>query len=144
MSESADERKGPAVDPRILRRLWPFLRPHQRWVWLGFSCLMLGLGCRLAGPFLVKIAIDDHLAAGEPDGYGWIVGAFLGFGGNDPGAGLVEPGPDEGKSPRVADRGADGRGHDIGAAYPSRQRRQDNGRLERDVRIDERPARVRR
>ena len=77
MSESADERKGPAVDPRILRRLWPFLRPHQRWVWLGFSCLMLGLGCRLAGPFLVKIAIDDHLAAGEPDGYGWIVGAFL-------------------------------------------------------------------
>lgn len=76
MSDAPDK-KGPAVDPRLLRRLWPFLQPHQRWVWLGFSCLMLGLACRLAGPFLVKIAIDDHLLAQEGDGYRWVVTAFL-------------------------------------------------------------------
>ena len=77
MSEERKSDPGPTVDPQVLRRLWPFLSPHQRWVWIGLSCLLLGLACRLAGPFLVKIAIDDHLNAGEPDGYGWIVSAFL-------------------------------------------------------------------
>lgn len=77
MSEERKQDPGPTVDPQVLRRLWPFLSPHQRWVWIGLSCLLLGLACRLAGPFLVKIAIDDHLNAGEPDGYGWIVSAFL-------------------------------------------------------------------
>lgn len=77
MSEAREQSPGPTVDPQVLRRLWPFLSPHQRWVWIGLSCLLLGLACRLAGPFLVKIAIDDHLNAGEPDGYGWIVSAFL-------------------------------------------------------------------
>lgn len=74
-----EERKGPTVDPRLLRRLWPYLRPHQRWVWLGLSCLLLGLGARLTAPYLVKIAIDDHLNAGKPAGYTWIVVAFLGL-----------------------------------------------------------------
>lgn len=77
MSEERKQAPGPTVDPQVLRRLWPFLRPHQRYVWIGLSCLLLGLACRLAGPFLVKIAIDDHLNAGQPDGYGWIVTAFL-------------------------------------------------------------------
>lgn len=77
MSEHDSQAKGPTVDPQVLRRLWPFLRPHQRWVWIGLSCLLFGLACRLAGPFLVKIAIDDHLNAGEPEGYGWIVTTFL-------------------------------------------------------------------
>lgn len=76
---AAEDRKGPTVDPRLLRRLWPFLRPHQRWVWLGLSCLLLGLGARLTAPYLVKIAIDDHLNAGNSDGYTWIVLAFLGL-----------------------------------------------------------------
>lgn len=76
---AAQERKGPTVDPRLLRRLWPFLRPHQRWVWLGLSFLLLGLAARLTAPYLVKIAIDDHLNAGKPEGYTWIVVAFLGL-----------------------------------------------------------------
>jgi ATP-binding cassette subfamily B protein len=59
--------------------LWPFLRPHQRWVWLGLSFLLLGLAARLTAPYLVKIAIDDHLNAGKPEGYTWIVVAFLGL-----------------------------------------------------------------
>jgi ATP-binding cassette, subfamily B, multidrug efflux pump len=76
---ASEDRKGPTVDPRLLRRLWPFLRPHQRWVWLGLSCLLLGLAARLTAPYLVKIAIDDHLNAGKPEGYTWIVVAFLGL-----------------------------------------------------------------
>jgi ATP-binding cassette, subfamily B, multidrug efflux pump len=76
---AAEDRKGPTVDPRLLRRLWPYLRPHQRWVWLGLGCLLLGLAARLTAPYLVKVAIDDHLNAGKPEGYTWIVVAFLGL-----------------------------------------------------------------
>ncbi|MCH2100432.1 MAG: ABC transporter ATP-binding protein/permease [Planctomycetes bacterium] len=77
MSDKFEQLQGRTVDPHVLRRLWPFLRPHQRWVWIGFGCLLFGLACRLAGPYLVKIAIDDHLNVGEADGYGWIVSLFL-------------------------------------------------------------------
>ena len=41
--------------------------------------------------------------------------AFQPFAGNHPGAGLVKPRPDKGKRPRIADRGADGLGQNIGA-----------------------------
>lgn len=77
-AEPETKPRGKAVDPKVLRRLWTYLRPHQRWVWIGLGCLMAGLGCRLAGPYLVKIAIDDHLQTGEDQGFLWVVLVFLG------------------------------------------------------------------
>jgi ATP-binding cassette, subfamily B, multidrug efflux pump len=71
------QKAGRAFDPELLKRLWPYLRPHQRWIWLGFVCLLVISACRLAGPYLVKIAIDQNLMPGNLDGLYPLLAAFL-------------------------------------------------------------------
>ncbi len=53
-------------DPQVARRLIAFLAPYT---WQMFVALLLMLGATLstvAGPYLVKMAIDDGLSAGNP------------------------------------------------------------------------------
>jgi len=71
------DRPGVAFDPALLRRLWAFIRPHQRWLWGGLACLMLMSASRLVLPWLVKIALDSHLAIGDLGGYYPLVALFL-------------------------------------------------------------------
>ncbi len=70
-------RDGRGVDLGLLRRLWPFVRPHRRFLALGFGLLLVASGCRLVLPWLVKRGIDDHLTPGDLDGVGWLVAAFV-------------------------------------------------------------------
>ena len=74
------DRPGAALDSKLLRRLWPFVRPHAHLLWIGLACLLLLSACRLAMPWLVKVAIDDHLALGDLEGYFPLLLAFLGVG----------------------------------------------------------------
>jgi len=74
------DRPGTALDGRLLARLWPFVRPHAHLLWLGLICLLLLSACRLAMPWLVKIAIDDYLSVGDLDGYYPLLVAFLAIG----------------------------------------------------------------
>jgi ATP-binding cassette subfamily B multidrug efflux pump len=67
-----------ALDFVLLRRLWFYIRPHQRWLWAGLACLLLMSGSRLMMPWLVKIALDDHLALANLEGYYPLVLLFLG------------------------------------------------------------------
>lgn len=53
-----------AYDSRLVRRLWEYIRPHQRLIWASLGLLLLYQGCRLAVPALVGRAIDD-IEAGE-------------------------------------------------------------------------------
>lgn len=70
------DKQSAAFDKRILRRLWGFVAPHQRWLWLGFVCLLAVSACRLTMPWLIKLAIDQHLALGDLSGYYPLLGAF--------------------------------------------------------------------
>lgn len=74
------DRPGAALDGKLLRRLWPFVRPHAHLLWIGLACLLLLSACRLAMPWLVKVAIDEHLALGDLEGYYPLLLAFLGVG----------------------------------------------------------------
>lgn len=53
-----DEILGKAYDPKIVSRTWEFVRPYRvRMVWA--TLLMILIACaNLAGPFLIKIALD--------------------------------------------------------------------------------------
>ncbi len=68
---------GKAYDVRLMRKLGRFIRPHARLllVWLPFTLAAIAL--ELAQPYLVKVAIADHIAVGKLDGLATIALAYL-------------------------------------------------------------------
>lgn len=80
MSAAAGEQVlGKAYDVALMRRLWPFVRPHAALlaVWLPFT--LLAVAFEMAQPYLVKVAIADHIAIGKTDGLATIAIAYLGL-----------------------------------------------------------------
>ncbi|MDW7709735.1 MAG: ABC transporter ATP-binding protein [Deferrisomatales bacterium] len=59
---------GQPLDWRLLRRLWPFVRPHGVAFALGIGVMGLASVAKLAGPYLLKLAIDGPIARGNPRG----------------------------------------------------------------------------
>ena len=70
------DRKAAAYDARLMRRLWGFIRPHQRLIWISLALLLFTSACRLALPYLVKLGIDDHITPGRMEGFGVLIGIF--------------------------------------------------------------------
>ena len=56
-----DEILGKAYDARLTRRLLTYLRPHRLVVVAGVVLLLLGALADLAGPYIVKTAIDNDM-----------------------------------------------------------------------------------
>ncbi|HET6611100.1 MAG TPA: ABC transporter ATP-binding protein [Kofleriaceae bacterium] len=79
-SAMAPERTlGKAYDTRLMRRLWTFVRPHWKLLVAALSILPLTVGFEVAQPYLLKIAIDDHIATRHLPGLGNIVAIYLGL-----------------------------------------------------------------
>lgn len=68
---------GRAYDARLMRRLWPFVRPHSRWLLVSMALMPLTTLAELAQPYLLKVAIDDHIVPRTFDGIGLVIAAFL-------------------------------------------------------------------
>src|SRR5207248_7848614 len=60
-----DEVLGKAYDARLMRRLLEYLWPYWRQVAVAFVAIVIGAAASLAQPYLVKVAIDRHIAAGR-------------------------------------------------------------------------------
>ena len=66
--ESDDEVVGKAYDARLMRRLLGYMQPYRGRIGLAFFSI-LGLSIlQLAPPYLTKVAIDTHIAAGDVEG----------------------------------------------------------------------------
>ena len=50
-----------AFDARLVRRLWGYVRPHQRWIWISLALLLATSACQLLGPWMVTRVIDENL-----------------------------------------------------------------------------------
>jgi ATP-binding cassette subfamily B protein len=72
-----DEILGKAYDARLMRRLLQYLRPYWRQVVVAFVAIIAGAAGQLAQPYLVKIAIDQHIAAGRLEGLDTLAAVFL-------------------------------------------------------------------
>src|SRR5437763_990788 len=73
-----DEIYGKVYDARLGRRLFRYLVPYRRAMALSLA-LLLAIGLlELAGPYLMKVAIDQYIAVGEWDGLGGIALLYLG------------------------------------------------------------------
>jgi ATP-binding cassette subfamily B protein len=70
---------GKAYDLKLMRQLWPYVRPHRRLILLSLFFIPLTLAFELAQPYLLKLAVVDHIAIGKTDGLGLITLAFLGL-----------------------------------------------------------------
>ncbi len=58
--------EGQALDWRLLRRLWPFVKPYGAGFAAGIGVMALASAVKLAGPYLIKLAIDGPIARGAP------------------------------------------------------------------------------
>ncbi|MEX2222554.1 MAG: ABC transporter ATP-binding protein [Candidatus Rokuibacteriota bacterium] len=75
--EHEDEVLGKAYDARLMRRLWSFTRPHARLVLATCALFPAVALLELAQPYLIKIAIDDHILRGDWAGLGNVAALFL-------------------------------------------------------------------
>jgi ATP-binding cassette subfamily B protein len=72
-----DEVLGKAYDPRLMRRLLGYVRPYRPQVVLSIVLLLLTSASGLAGPYLVRIAIDEHIAPRRLAGLDLVIGAYV-------------------------------------------------------------------
>jgi len=66
-------------DPRLMARLLGYLRPYWGWVLLTLVLIFIASTVRQAGPYLTKIAVDDYIVPGDPEGLGGIILLFIGL-----------------------------------------------------------------
>ena len=72
-----EEVLGKAYDARLMRRLLEYLRPYWRQVLVALAAIVSASTLQLAQPYLIKVAIDDHIAVGDTRGLGVLAAAYL-------------------------------------------------------------------
>ena len=55
---------GKAYDPKIVRRIWAFVKPYQKQIYLSVAAVLAFTLTQLALPLLIRYAIDKGMAAG--------------------------------------------------------------------------------
>ncbi len=70
---------GKVYDPKIVRRIWAFVRPYQLQIYLSVAAVMVFTLTQLAIPLLIRYAIDKGMAAGG-GGREILVWVIIGFG----------------------------------------------------------------
>lgn len=76
-AEPDDEILGRAYNARLMRRVWSFTRPHARLVLVTCALFPAVALLELAQPYLVKIAIDEHILRRDWPGLGRVALLFL-------------------------------------------------------------------
>ncbi len=75
----AEEIAGKAYDTALLRRFARYVVPYRLSITVVLLILPLVAACRLAQPWIIKLAIDNHIVTGKLAGMEQIALAFLGI-----------------------------------------------------------------
>jgi ATP-binding cassette subfamily B protein len=75
--EQDDELFGAVYDPRVVRRLLPYLRPYRKLLAIAIIAMLVSTGTGVAVPWLIKIGIDSYIATGNLGGLTWLIGFFV-------------------------------------------------------------------
>lgn len=73
-----DEILGAAYDARLMRRLLRYVHPYRNAVAGAVVLLLLTSAVSLVGPYLVRVAIDEHITPRRLAGLEWVVLAYFG------------------------------------------------------------------
>ena len=74
-----DEILGKAYDAALMRRLLTYLRPYWRQVAIAFAAIVVGTAAALAQPYMIKVAIDEHIAVGRLEGLRALAAVYFGI-----------------------------------------------------------------
>ena len=77
MSAHEEEVLGKAYDAGLMRRLMAYLRPYWLQVLIALGAIVGASLLQLAQPYLMKVAIDDHIAQGSMEGLDRLAILFL-------------------------------------------------------------------
>jgi ATP-binding cassette subfamily B protein len=66
-----------SYDSRLLLRLLAYLKPYKGAVFVSFLLIVAMAGLDLVGPYLVKLAIDDHIRKGDAAGLVALAALYL-------------------------------------------------------------------
>jgi ATP-binding cassette subfamily B protein len=72
-----DDILGKAYDARLMRRLIEYLRPYWAQVTLALVSILIGSAAALIQPYLMKVAIDRHIAPQQLDGLGRLAAIYV-------------------------------------------------------------------
>lgn len=59
---------GRAFDGRVVRRIWEFVSPYRRKVWIAVAAVLVFTLSQLTIPLLISVAIDRGMVPGAPNG----------------------------------------------------------------------------
>jgi ATP-binding cassette, subfamily B, multidrug efflux pump len=62
-----EERFGKAYDLRLVKKSWPFVKPHQKLLWLSLGVVLFTAGSALLRPLIMRRTMDEGVVAGHPD-----------------------------------------------------------------------------
>ncbi|TFH65829.1 MAG: ABC transporter ATP-binding protein [Candidatus Zixiibacteriota bacterium] len=74
-----EDKLGKGYDSKLMSRLLQYLKPYRRYVALAITLLVISSAFGLAGPYLVKIAIDNYITASDFGGLQQIALIYLLF-----------------------------------------------------------------
>jgi ATP-binding cassette, subfamily B, multidrug efflux pump len=60
-----EERFGKSYDLGLLKKLWPFVRPHQHLLWISLSVVLFTASASWVKPLLMRYAVDQGVVAGS-------------------------------------------------------------------------------
>lgn len=83
LQRAGENEGGQAFDPQIVIRLLTFVRPYKGRMALAFVLMLIASALTLLTPYLVKVAIDEHITHGNLAGLNqvalWTAVAFIGI-----------------------------------------------------------------
>ena len=65
---AGEDRRGVAFNPRVVSRLFGYLRPYSKQMALSFGSMLIVSALTLATPYLLKLAIDQYITQGDEAG----------------------------------------------------------------------------
>ncbi len=69
---------GSVYDPRVVSRMFVYIKPFRKELTVAVVAVLVFTASLTAVPWIIKIAIDDYIVAGDLSGLWWVVGAFVG------------------------------------------------------------------
>jgi ATP-binding cassette subfamily B protein len=74
-----DDALGKAYDSQLMKRLLQYVKPYKKWIILALAILIISTLLRLAGPVVIKLAIDKYIAVGDAEGLGRLALLYAGI-----------------------------------------------------------------